>query len=247
MRKFWFRLANAAVATVATAGLLLIQTDLWNPKHIFGWTVSLIVVLAGEAVGQEGAAAWRAYRTDRRHRFQEKARVALNSALLKLSRCGLDLEQVGVSAFLVRRRWWCPWRPILERIARVRLPSTPPGSSITWTKGKGVIGVCWETHNPVAKNTQQAYKAYMGCSKEKWKQVPSDVRMRMTHKDFVRIAQKYAGVVAVPIVTIGGRPKVVGCVSVDLRQDADIEPLLQNAVQEIAQDAALSIAAGMPK
>jgi hypothetical protein len=63
----------------------------------------------------------------------------------------------------------------------------------------------------------------------------------MSHREFQRIAGKYAGVVAVPIID-PDTEKYKGCVALDIAHDQDFDKITHSDIIDIVADAAVSLA-----
>jgi hypothetical protein len=234
---------EAMLAAIASSVLLAQQVQIWT----FSRQVLLvcIVFLASEAILRSTNAALQEFRISRHEEFREDTRLALSAALVQVAEVAgsqvSDIKNFGISAFVVRRRLLHPRHGQQMRIARVRLSSRPQPSYIPWTKGKGVIGLCWENQQIIATDTAQMYDELRQCDKAEWDQLDANVRLNLKYKEFRRIAGKYAGVVAVPIVD-PRTERYRGCVALDIIHGQDFRQINTTGVYDILSDAAVSIA-----
>ena len=109
-----------------------------------------------------------------------------------------------------------------------------------WTKGKGVIGKCWEEARDVGANLADEWAPYAGCSKADWDALPDEVRYGFTFEEFQRSPLAQGAIVATPIIDEHG--SFQGCVSADTPREG-YEKLWSEPVREILQDAAETVAA----
>lgn len=109
---------------------------------------------------------------------------------------GLDIRELAIHVWVVRRTLAHPWSGQLTRPFSVRLGHTGANRAMTFVKGKGVVGRCWETNNPVEVD-YQATPNPMGLTPEEYEQT-----------------KHLRAILAVPI-RAGKQGRFVGCVSVD--------------------------------
>lgn len=171
--------------------------------------------------------------------FEEHARTALAVAYFQLVAAGAAPEALGVQAYVVSRRAVPPFERHLRRVAKIRLGSGPPGSKIWWTRGKGVIGRCWDSGQAVLMDTGAAYAPWADASPEQWAAAPDDVRLGLAHDEFARIVGKYAVVVATPV--FGAQGRVRGCVVADVLAGQPGGVLFDDRSQAVLADAAAYI------
>ncbi|HEX7125672.1 MAG TPA: hypothetical protein VF406_07810 [Thermodesulfobacteriota bacterium] len=173
--------------------------------------------VAGLAVGivEPWAAAFVDRRLSRRLQFENDVRQSLKGALYLIVRVlKLDWDvaiELSVNAFLVRRPLRRPWEPILYRIARESVAIHTP-SHIRWTRGKGVIGKCWERRQEYGLDLEKVHGKLRYCTKEQWRALAPDERIGLSYEEFQKV-KHYGAVGAVPILDAKG--KFIGCVSVD--------------------------------
>ena len=133
-----------------------------------------------------------------------------------------DWRTTGIQAFLVQRKWfrwrgrpwtewWRPYEYVQVRVGGVRMqPSASSG--VKWTKGKGLIGRCWDTHLPQCQNLGRHFARHLTCTESSWAALSDAERFGLSYSDFKRLGKKYGIVAAAPIV-VGGEYK--GCVTAD--------------------------------
>jgi hypothetical protein len=232
-----------------------------------GWHRS-VLALSLLAVLTPLLAATNAWR-ERREEKKNEARAALLGTLGRVAdNAEVPIDQIGASVFLVTWRWatfrshqghdgpgWKFWRWLQREqvsLARVRLTKNPPPSGIRWTRGKGLVGVCWRNPGKVWSWPDPARKEfrdrYLKCSAAEWQEVPRANRMGFSHQEW-EIIQRYAGAFAAPINKNRPlrRPKYAGCVTLDFLDPGaywkikgdddsrkDIEELLMGVASSLA-------------
>lgn len=136
--------------------------------------------------------------------------------IIKLNEKKLPWDKVGISVFVVRRRrLWFVGVERLDRVTRAKVGVSNP-SSIVWTRGKGVIGECWETGEDVGRNFARDYALLDGCTRPTWDALSADFRQGLSYEEFLK-TKGHGAVVAVPILNERGRFR--GCVSIDAPGD----------------------------
>lgn len=228
----------AALASIAsTAGLAAQQAGLWtNPPR---WT--LIAMVSTVAVVASAASTRSAYweiKGPRDAQLKSDVAALLRGAAREIAAArSLDRDAVGVSAFEVRRSWVF-WQR-LERVYRERVHSNPPPSGITWTKGKGVIGLCWAQNKCIFRDLKAIATKHSDCTPEQFDRLGDDVRMGLSYDEFVTIIGKYSSVIAFPMTHEGN---FIGCIAVDLPLDEGTKTSLNHSrVREIAGFTAASV------
>lgn len=161
--------------------------------------------------------AERGERARRRDVERERAIEAFLVANLiqAVNHAAVPWENTGVQLFVVKGRW--RWTRHV-RAAKVRIGAVP-SSGVHWTKGKGIIGRCWETRTPQFADLAAHFAPYVGCTREQWDRLDADVRYGLTFDDFQRLGAKYGVVAAVPMIDRHG--KYIGCVTLDTAPDGD--------------------------
>lgn len=126
----------------------------------------------------------------------------------------IDLGDLGLHVWRIRRNGQPPFRRRLHRVATYRLGSAPATRSFAPRKGVGVVGLCWKRNEEVSVDvealaarltTESDYLAYR-------RDHGADAVMGLSWADFLRVRHRGA-VFASPI--RNGRGQFVGCVSVD--------------------------------
>jgi hypothetical protein len=126
----------------------------------------------------------------------------------------LDIDDLALHIWRIRRTVRHPLRGVLKRAATYRLGVTPPNRPFAPPKGVGVVGLCWkydeEREMDVAGlagelTTEEKYVAYVA-------EHGGDAVMNLTWAQFGRFAHRGA-VFAHPI--HNGQNTFIGCVSVD--------------------------------
>lgn len=142
---------------------------------------------------------------------EEHLRALLVSALVYVVRhCSAPWDLTGVQVFL--RTGWL-WRERHARAAKIRLASAPE-AGVNWTKGKGVIGRCWETGTShVARLDAPPFSDLGNIPAYRWPTVDAAIRYGLSHAEYHALRGKYGTVIAVPVVT-GGTYR--GCVTLDM-------------------------------
>ncbi|MPZ67984.1 MAG: hypothetical protein GEU71_00455 [Actinobacteria bacterium] len=201
----WGFLTVVATIVVALFGAKIPAT-FWDDRRV--WFVGAVVVLALSSVrtlllnfiGQRSLAQER--------RVQDALKTAYVQ-IVELS--GIDYRDVGLHAFLVRGYRLRPWRKRLVRVGRWRLKSTPPVTGIEWTRGKGLIGRCWELRQNVGANLAEEW-GFEELDESEWESLEEAVRYGFSYDEYLRV-RAYGAVVAVPILDDAGG--FIGCVSAD--------------------------------
>ncbi len=198
---------NACAVAVLGASRIERFREYWNPHPkitLAALFVTALVPIAQAFLSERGEKARR--KSVERER---KVETFLTTALVNaVENAGANLTNTGVQAFMVGG-WWSKAH---IRLAKVRLGGSP-SSGITWSKGKGVIGRCWDTQSVQCVDLTAAFAPYRSYSKERWEALGAEVRYGLSFEDFQRIGHKYGVVAAVPI--IDSKDKYVGCVTLD--------------------------------
>jgi hypothetical protein len=193
-------------------------------------------------------------------RFDAQARIyqaSVAAAAFTTRLTGIDILTMGVSVFKVKRhlavrRSWCflYLRQELHRVERVRLSDLPQPTTVTWGSGKGAIGRCLATRRWQHKDWSPVVARFAGAepTADEFDQLPEDDRSGFTYDEFVGIVHKYAEVIAVPIMSVGGS-SIVGVLAIDRRYDAGLqEPVFDtDDVRDAAETAAVAIVDDVPK
>jgi hypothetical protein len=136
----------------------------------------------------------------------------LTACLLNLVRHGVQgWEKIGVQAFRVQRRGWT-FRQQHVRLAKIRMIPIY-SSNIGWTKGKGVMGRCWETHAPQFIDMEDHFRPHLTVEESRWGLLTAEQRLGLTFREFQQVRGKYGIVAAAPMAGRTGR--YLGCVTAD--------------------------------
>ena len=230
------------VAGATTLALGAHQAKFWTAPD---WVIWLCIgVLAIQTFLPLARAGLRRMRGEVTTKFANHTKTTLGAVVLELAKLKIEIDELGVSAFIVHRKMRKPWEPLLRRVARQRLVSAPGPSRILWTKGKGVIGRCWVEENVVVKDTQVVHRPYLEATQAEWEAAPYETRMGLSYDEFQRIKGKYAVCVAVPIMTeTSGEVSFRGCIAADIRWGGYTEPLMTTEAVDVLMDAAATVAA----
>lgn len=163
----------------------------------------------------EALAGVRAKEKTRLDHIRNGADQLLKSTLVHLQRLtDLPFPDLGLHLFLVTKPKGFRQPLVQQHILRVKLSSFPPSTGITWTSGKGVIGLCWSSRAFQAHDLHSAYLPYAHYSEAQWNGLPARQRFGLTFEEFTRTSE-YAGTIfAAPILADMGQ-KYLGCVSLD--------------------------------
>ena len=243
-----FRLVPLFAGVLAGVVIALHSTDVVAFDR--GQLIAVIIVLAlvsfVEGVERVVGGLVIADRLKQGRQFSETLRALLVELVDKTQ---VDWKSISVSAFLVERRWRWFGPEQLRRVGRERIRSTPRTSKVVWTRGKGVIGQCWDSHRDFGLDLRAIYAKAAGMTaeewsnlpdhstgltEEEWSNLPHDQRYGLTYDDFVR-TRHHSVVVATPI--LDRSDNVIGVVSVDSR-DAPFDRLASPKSRETLGGAA---------
>lgn len=206
------RLLPVVVAAAATAAVTLHSLDLWDLTD--GQVTAAVVALAAISIGESVLRLVAGVTARERLEQERRDNEALRGLLVRVVRASAaDWTEVGVNAFLIRRRHRWFGRRRLERVGRERIRNAPASSDVEWTFGKGVIGRCWRYGVPMAVDLRDHFAGFEGCTREMWKGLTDDETLGMTYDDFHKTRQ-HAVVAATPIRDRTDR--IIGVLSVDI-------------------------------
>ncbi|ACZ29550.1 hypothetical protein Xcel_0511 [Xylanimonas cellulosilytica DSM 15894] len=178
------------------------------------------LLVAGTAIeggwGLRRGSAW-----DKYGEVKSKLEKQLVAAVAAISReTGIDVEHLGVSAWAVEKSGGVE---TLVRQYTVRLSGYPPPTAVVWTKGKGVIGQCWETQSVASENfgkLQERYPKDRPISNSAWAKVKQTGGF--TQAEFPHRIHKYSQILAVPFGAVGtSAGGFVGCLSLDISTERE--------------------------
>jgi hypothetical protein len=222
MRRAW-GIAWRVVVAVIVLAVLIYQAAVevgWAPERPtpqFWALVTVAVAAFLEAV----TGAWSRFRTpsaQRSHKAIQKAVLASLKSVCQVT--GLDLTVVGGSVFVVRRRFLRA--PRLHRVERYRLSDYPQASKVDWVQGKGAIGLAWRDMTP-------HHVSWIGVvegsgdgpvTEAQFGALDPDLRYGFTFEEFRTVYDKYAEVLAVPIVSEDGS-RCLGVYAIDVPRDPE--------------------------
>jgi hypothetical protein len=212
MRFLVFALPLGGAAAAIAVGLSRAawpSADFWT-KHgewIFWAIIAAGVIPAAQTTIAELGEKKRRKELER----EEYLRSLLVTALVYVVReCNAVWDLTGVQVFLVTG-WWRRARQV--RVAKVRLASAPPGS-VVWTKGKGVIGLCWETRTSHTAYLDRPPFSELGTVPDyRWLEIDERTRYGLSFDEYRAFGRRYGTVIALPIMSKG---KYVGCVTLDM-------------------------------
>jgi hypothetical protein len=215
--KYSVPLLNAvSVFILGSARLNWPSQDFWSNRVQLGCLAASLVLTVIQTMRQDRGEKARRVELETENAVKE---VLGGSLAFLATYCGADWQTTSLQVFVVKRAWfpsWKPWEWGSEkqvRLAKVRLlPSTSSG--INWTKGKGLIGVCWTTRAPQWEWLNLKFAPYNNYTREDWatKVTPERVFL-LTYDDYQTIKGKYGLVAAVPILDANDR--YIGCISMD--------------------------------
>jgi hypothetical protein len=205
-------LAFAAGVVLALNGAHLVRA---SARLLIACIVTTAALAAVSTIGS----AWREWRERRLGQRRELAEITLTTtvwAVVDQVDPPLDYRDLGIAAYALRRVWWRPGRARLRRIHRVRASRRPVSSDVAWRPGMGVIGACVVRGEVVAVDLAQLYADLGRPTKQEWLRLPDDIRLGLRYEEYLNVRDKYAVVVATPIIDdSGARSRVVGCVALD--------------------------------
>lgn len=198
----------------AAIPLALRQAEVWKkpPEEL---VVLCLLTIALVGAGEPFVARM----NERRRRVvadqMEQLKQRMTLALVDIAHLvSLPCQDIGVHLYVVQHP--SPKRlrkPHLDRLLRVRLSSVPVSSDIRWSRGKGVVGSCWQQERDLAIDLHVLHEPHYACDEHGWQALPPEVTLQMTFSDFERTRGKYGVVLATPMTReLGG---VIGVVTVD--------------------------------
>lgn len=208
----WLSSIGGLLATAASTFLVLANgrpPPSWATPHE---KLAAIGVVGSVAAGSAFARPLRIYLTD--VDVATAARVAVALRILAWTVHDqfpeLPIREIGASAYLVRG---FTGSQRLRRIVRERVNDWPDESGVSWTKGKGVVGRCWEMEVSDVVDFRELYAPITNKSRQAWEAVGTDVHMKLKHAEYLRLHSKYDVVVVAPLRRNG---KVIGVLALDI-------------------------------
>jgi hypothetical protein len=193
--------------------LLVIWNGLVDESFIRDDPVARLWLLVGTGLlvfAEATASAVRAFRTRGADQRRAAIRIAILPVLRDVARSRhIDITMLGASVFVVRLGR-------LVRVDRYRMSDLPQESRVTWKAGKGAIGQAWRTSSITHQDWRPIHERWGGqpITPEIWARIPPDDRSGFERDEFQNIVDKYAEVLAVPMLRPGGR--CVGVVALDV-------------------------------
>jgi hypothetical protein len=208
----------AAVLVAVAAGVLALngaKVISVSDRVIIGAVVTTTVLAAVSTIG--GAwGDWREHRLGSRRELLDFQLDATLWAIVDQAGPGLDYRDLGIAVYRIERRWWWPATARLRRVQRVRASHRPVSSDIVFTVGKGVIGRCVETQAVAAYDLAQMYRDLGRPTEDEWRALPSDITLNLRYREYLDVRDKYAVVIASPIIDdSSSRTRVRGCIVLD--------------------------------
>jgi hypothetical protein len=198
-------------ATLFATGALMKQTEfpresLWEPGTPLTW----ILVVCGAVTYAGYLLVIIGFRRLARASDREAQlyRICRDVAVLVEQKTNLSRDVVGVHVWQVSglrgvRR--------LERRATF-VPGDRQPTAITWRKGKGVIGRCWETDSRILADLEA-----LAVPQDVFNEIPLEERFGFSWEEY-QSTEHYKAVLALPL---HGGPenarRVVGCLSIDVQ------------------------------
>jgi hypothetical protein len=205
-------LVAVAAAILALNGAKIITA---SSRLLLASIVTTTVLAALSTIG----AAWKEWREKQLGNRRELLDFQLDAtlwAILDQVGPGLDYRDLGIAIYRTYRRWWWPFSQRLRRLQRVRASHRPVSSNITFTTGKGVIGRCVETQAVAAYDLAQMYRDLGRPTEAEWEALPADVSLNLSYSEYLDARDKYAVVIASPIIDdSAAQARVRGCIVLD--------------------------------
>jgi hypothetical protein len=227
--------ANALAALCIGLSRLDKPPGFWVGKETaVAWSLVIIFVAAIvlPTVSELGEKAKRTS-LERRQKYQ----TFLASCLVGIARHSkANWETTGVQLFLVRRGGFLWLQQMHGLAATLRLQPTAH-SGIRWTRGKGLIGQCWETQTVLLVNLDEYFRPYENHDEGLWRRLPPDIRYGLSFAEFQKLKGKYGVVAAAPIVSEKGR--YLGCVTADM--PVDNKPIAERPIKNMLVNTAVFV------
>lgn len=209
------KVAMAAAAATTSSCLFAIGMDLWNPDRPV--RTGLVVTAGAVAFASSSYAAVEELHRQASAAAREKIAFVLRALAFDVQDAtGIDVRELGVSAYAVRRSRWTPWRHELVRLHRERAAWGRASAGIRWRPGKGVLGRCVAQSKDVAVDLAALDLALAGVMRKQWPSLNEEQRLGLSWREYQKARGRYGVVLASPIIDDRGwHAEVVGCVVVD--------------------------------
>ncbi|ANC31547.1 hypothetical protein I598_2001 [Isoptericola dokdonensis DS-3] len=236
------------LATLASTLALAVRGQI-NPQLSLWWVfLPLVVAAPGQAVDTI-VRAMHTHRAPLREDDRRDIQQLATQALQDVARYGnIDITKVGVCVWVPGTVKPFLWKPRLLRVVRFRLDTAAAKpSDVDWVMGKGTIGEAWRSRRLQHKDWRAIANRHPGrLTDEQWTQIPTETKSGFTQEEFEEVRDKYAEVLAVPIVDSHSANVFYGVLSIDLPMDAvpadQTSRLELRAVQTKAKAAADTVA-----
>lgn len=153
---------------------------------------------------------------------------------------GLEFAPTDIALHVWKVGWgferrWPFFQNRLVRVRTVRLGSVPALRPITFYKGKGIVGRCWQENDEIISDNYKRYRR-VKC-RDDWMSLPPAEHDNMKYEEFLRSRDRGA-ILASPIRNRSQR--FVGCISVDVKRGVGL--LHNDAVRSIVQSLCIGMA-----
>lgn len=210
---------TVAALLVAVAALVLALNGAGVITASTRLLLAAVVTTTSLAALSTIGAAWSEWRQQRLGDRRELVDFQLDAtlwAIVDQVGAGLDYRDLGIAVYRTQRTWWWPPRLRLRRLHRVRASHRPVSSSITFTLSKGVMGRCVRTRSVAAYDLAQMYRDLGHPTEEEWAALPADVSLGFSYAEYLDVRDKYAVVIASPIIDdSASQARVLGCIVLD--------------------------------
>ncbi len=182
-----------AVAAVMLAGDQSGQWRLTDDARFWAAMTGILVALLGSLSSIAGQRA-----SARQEQRRDKLRALLQPVALRVQDLtGIDVRDLGLSAYAVRHvGWWVwPWQPRLRRMYRVR-PKIAAVSWVDWRPGKGVMGSCVARGQDVAEDVAALEDLLKDETAATWDPARAH---GLTYPEWLDTRGKYGVILATPI------------------------------------------------
>lgn len=219
MKRFWTLAWRILVSALIFA--VLVATTArevgWLGEDPF-WEFWPVVAVGALAFSEAIAATAREVQRPAKERYAANVRaIAVGLSKTVADTTGVSPMDVGVSVYVVGRRRFIFWPPLLKRVVRQRLSNSPLPSGITWTKAKGAIGQAWAGHAQVHTDWTQVIQVWNASTRDEAAFISLDAQYRtgLNFDEFRVIVDKYGEILATPILEENGG-RCFGVVAVEL-------------------------------
>lgn len=202
----------AALVTLAAAMALVgQQSEFWAMSAAWNFAVQVVPLVLGFFAAL-GSAARQAYVRSREVRREKVGIILRGMAFTIQDDTAIDVRDIGTAAYLTQPWWHWPFfsrKGYLQRIARER-PKQTGVSTIRWRSDVGVVGICVALGKDVVEDIALLDDGLGKINADEWVTGPES--LGLTYDEFQKVRDKFAVVLASPIIVAG---KAVGCVAVD--------------------------------